>query len=204
MKRRELAIFCSLLMTGFGFYLFGCATMESSKRTPYEVTSKGTVIYDGEFEFNLPPTEWKLVRQEGENEFVFGFLKWDSGPFPSQSMFVYDEEPFGCSTGFADREREFFKRFLWNAILNFQVSEKKKVQVSGGEGSEVVVEGKDPVKKEKAKAKVIFAKRGERVVAFYITQWRSIDGTYDDSAFETFDRFVKSFRFLKKSFYETL
>jgi hypothetical protein len=67
-----------------------------------------------------------------------------------------------------------------------------------------VAEGTDPIKKEKAKSKVVFGKRGERVVAFYLTQWRSIDAPYDPSAFEIFDKFVASFKFLKKSFYETL
>ncbi len=202
MRRKEFLILCSMLI--LGLWLSGCATMEATKKTPYELTSIGTVIYGGEFEFALPPPGWKLVREEGETEFAFGFLKMDSGPFPSQSMFVYDEEPFGCSAGLVDREKEFFKRFLWNASLNFQVLERKKVQVMGGEGSEVVVEGQDPIKKEKAKAKVIFTKRGERIVSFYITQWRPIDGTYDPSAFEVFDKFVKSFKYLKKSFYETL
>ena len=63
-----------------------------------------------------------------------------------------------------------------------------------------------PVKagEEKAKAKVIFGKRGDRIVSFYMTQWRPIDGTYDPSAFEVFDQFVQSFKFLKKSFFETL
>jgi hypothetical protein len=54
------------------------------------------------------------------------------------------------------------------------------------------------------KAKVVFGKRGERIVGFYITQWRPMDGTYDPSAFEVFDKFVASFKFLKKSFYENL
>ena len=173
---------------------------------PYEVTPRGTVIYAGEFEFMLPPMGWKLFwpEGEGEEEFAFGFMKRDPGPFPSQSVFAYDEEPFGYSTKFEEREKEFFKRFLWNAILQFQVLEREKVQVIGGEGWAVTVEGKDLVKREKAKAKVIFGKRGERVVAFYITQWRPIDGTYDLSAFKTFEKFVESFRYLKKSFYQTL
>jgi hypothetical protein len=176
----------------------------STAQKPYEVTPRGTVVFGGEFEFALPPAGWKLFWPEGEGEFAFGFLKRDPGAFPSQSVFAYDEEPFGCSTKFEEREKEFFKRFLWNAILHFQVLEKKKVRVLGEEGLEVTVEGKDPVKKEKAKAKVVFGKRGERVVSFYVTQWRPIDGTYDSAAFDTFDKFVSSFKFLKKSFYETL
>ena len=205
MKRNGIMILWALSI--LLCFLSGCTTigMGTSKR-PYEVTSKGTVIYGGEFEFELPPLGWKLFWPEGEGdgEFAFGFMKMEPGPFPSQSIFAYDEEPFGCSTRFEDREKEFFKRFLFNAILQFQILEKKKVQVIGGEGLSVTVEGKDPVKKEKAKAKVIFGKRGDRIVAFYITQWRPIDGTYDPSAFEVFDKFVNSLKFLKKSFYETL
>ena len=120
------------------------------------------------------------------------------------SVFAYDEEPFGCSTQFEGREKEFFKRFLFNAIVKFEILNKEKVKVVGGEGLAVTVEGKDPVKKEKVRAKVVFGKRGERVVGFYVTQWRPMDGTYDPSAFEVFDKFWKSFKFLKKSFYETL
>lgn len=186
-------------------YLFGCATPGTTKK-PYRITSQGTVIYGEEFEFVPPPQGWNLFWPEGDEdgEFAFGFIRKDPGPFPSQSVFAYDEEPFGCSTKFEEREKEFFKRFLSNALLKFETLEKRKVTVLGGEGLEVTVEGKDPVKKEKAKAKVIFGKRGERVVAFYLTQWRPMEGTYDPSAFEVFDQFVKSFRFLKKSFYETL
>jgi hypothetical protein len=128
----------------------------------------------------------------------------ESGPFPSSSSFAYDEEPFGCSPQFEGREREFFKRFLFNAILEFKMLEKKKVQVVGGEGLQVDVEGKDPIKGEKVRARVVFGKRGDRIIGFYMTQWRPINGTYDLSAFDDFDKFVKSFKFLKKSFYETL
>jgi len=96
------------------------------------------------------------------------------------------------------------KRFLWSANLKFQVLEKKNVTVLGGDGLEMLVEGKDPVKKEKVRSKIIFGKRGNRVVGFYISQWRPEEGTYDLSSFETFDKFWKSFKFLKKSFYENL
>lgn len=198
--------FITLAALSFLFlYLFGCATPGTTIK-PYRITSQGTVIYGEEFEFVPPPQGWNLFWPEGDEdgEFAFGFIRKDPGPFPSQSVFAYDEEPFGCSTKFEEREKEFFKRFLSNALLKFEILGKRKVTVLGGEGLEVTVEGKDPVKKEKAKAKVIFGKRGGRVVAFYLTQWRPMEGIYDPSAFEVFDQFVKSFRFLKKSFYETL
>ncbi len=201
--KKKCLILCSILV--IGSLLSGCATTQSTGKVPYKLTPQGIVIWEDEFEFLPPPPDWKLLRVEtGENDINFGFTRNDKGPFPSVTTFAYDEEPFGCSTKFEDREKEFFKRFLFNAILQFQVLERKKIQVFGGEGLEIAVEGRDPVKKEKVRAKVVFGKRGERIVGFYITQWRPMDDSYELSAFEIFDKFVKSFKFLKKSFYETL
>ena len=202
MRMKWASVFCSLWVI---FLIFGCAGMETPKEVPYKLSAQGTVIWEDEFEFAPPPPGWKLLRvEEAGGDINFGFMRIDPGPYPSLTTFAYDEEPFGCATKFEEREREFFKRFLFNAILQFQIIEKKKIQVLGGEGLEAVVEGKDPVKKEKVRAKAVFGKRGDRIVAFYITQWRPMDGTYDPSAFDVFDKFVKSFKFLKKSFYETL
>jgi hypothetical protein len=203
MKTKALMILYFVLVAA---WFSGCATMGPSQPVPYKFSSQGTVIWNDEFEFNPPPPGWKLVQVESGGEFGFGFLRTDPGQFPSQSMFVYDEEPFGCSGKFEEREEEFFKRYLWASAISMKMRklEKQKVNVVGGEGLAVVVEGEDPVKKEKVRSKVVFGKRGERVVAFYITQWRHIDGTYDPAAFDVFDQFVASFKFLKKSFYETL
>jgi len=203
MKGKTFFILCLFLMVAL---LAGCTTFQTEKKgVPYRLTAQGTVIWEDEFEFLPPPPDWKLLRVEvGENDINFGFTRSDPGRFPSMTSFAYDEEPFGCSTKFEEREKEFFKRFLFNAILQFQVLEKKKVQVLGAEGLAVTVEGKDPVRGEKVMAKVIFGKRGDRVVGFYITQWRPMDGTYDPAAFDIFDKFVSSFKFLKKSFYEML
>ena len=198
-------VFVILTLIAAGVWLSGCATMASeSAKKPYRISPQGTVIYEEEFEFAPPPLGWKMLLPETGGDINFGFMRQDDGPFPSMSTFAYDEEPFGCSTKFEGREKEFFKRFLFNAIVQFQVLERKKVQVVGGEGLQVDVEGKDPIKGEKVRARVIFGKRGDRVIGFYITQWRPIAGTYDMAAFDDFDRFVKSFKFLKKSFYETL
>lgn len=203
MRRNWFLILIVVLV--LGLWLSGCATTETKKK-PYRMSQQGTLIWDDEFEFKPPPPGWSIIQVEVGGEFGFGFSRIDRGPFPSQSMFVYDEEPFGCSTQFENREKEFFKRYLWSAAvsIDMQILEKEKVQVLGGGGLAVVAEGKDPVKKEKVKSKVVFGKRGDRVVAFYLTQWRPIDGTYDPSAFEVFDRFWGSFRYLKKSFYETI
>lgn len=202
--RKGLTILCSLFIVA---WLSGCAMLETPKEKPYKVTPQGMVVWGDEFEFKPPSSDWKVLRVEdsGENDINFGFTRSDPGGFPSVTTFAYDEDPFGCTVASLEgREREFFKRFLFNAILQFQVLDRKKVQVLGGEGLQVDVEGKDPVKGEKVRARVIFGKRGDRIVGFYITQWRPMDGTYDLSAFDVFDRFWGSFKFLKKSFYQTL
>jgi len=202
MRRHLWMLLCFALV---GMMLSACATTGTTEK-PYKFSHQGTVLWEDEFEFVPPPPDWKLLRvEEGENDINFGFLRSDPGPFPSLTTFAYDEEPFGCTAAsFEGREREFFKRFLFNAILQFQILERRKVQVVGGEGLQVDVEGKDPVKGEKVRARVVFGKRGDRIVGFYITQWRPMDGSYDLSAFEIFGKFVSSFKFLKKSFYETL
>jgi len=203
MIRKGSMILCALLAVA---WFSGCATMEASKEKPYRMTPQGMVVWEDEFEFKPPPPDWKVLRVEsGENDINFGFMRSDPGPFPSVTTFAYDEDPFGCTAASLEgREREFFKRFLFNAVLQFQILDRKKVQVLGGEGLQVDVEGKDPVKGEKVRARVIFGKRGGRIVGFYITQWRPMGGSYDLSALEIFDRFWGSFRFLKKSFYQTL
>jgi len=201
MKKKIGIILCSVFVV---VWLSGCATTQQTAQKPYRMSPQGTIIYEEEFEFVPPPPNWKLLRPESGGDINFGFMRDDPGGFPSTTTFAYDEEPFGCNTRFEGREREFFRRFLFNAIVKFEVLKREKVQVVGGEGLAVTVEGKDPIKKEKVKAKVVFGKRGDRVIGFYITQWRPMDGTYDPSAFEVFDKFVASFKFLKKSFYETL
>lgn len=200
MKKKAFLILCVMLC---GIWFSGCAMREKVQK-PYTLSPQGTVIWENEFEFAPPPPEWKILRVETGGDINFGFLKEEYGPYPSLTTFAYDEEPFGSSLKFEEREKEFFKRFLFSAILKFEILKKEKIQVVGGEGLAVTVEGKDPVKKEKVRAKVIFGKRGDRVIGFYITQWRPLDGTYDPSAFEVFDKFVNSFKFMKKSFYETL
>ncbi len=165
----------------------------------------GTITYNGEYRFKPPPPPWELIRGNDSSHFVFGFYRKDPGPVQLEStFFAYDEEPYGYSLGIEDRAREFLKRFFWDSYVKVTVLEKKKVTVFNGEGLALILEGKDPVAGHKVRSKVVFGKRGERVVAFYIRQWRNIGNAYDLSAFETFDKFTASLRFLRKSFYEEL
>lgn len=194
----------------------GCAMVERPPPTaeaapsPFRITPNGTFIYAEEFEFRPPPPEWRVLRIQGagealgEGEFSFGFIRMEPGPQPSQSVFVYDEAPFGYSLDLETRAKQHLKRFLWGAVLQFRTIDQQKVKVLGGDGLAVTVEGRELVKKQKVRAKLVFGKRGEQVVSFYINQWRPMDAEYDLSAFSVFDAFVDSFRYVKKSFFETL
>ena len=123
MRKKMLMILCLVLVVA---WLSGCATTETTKK-PYRLSQQGTVIWEDEFEFLPPPPDWKLLRVEtGENDINFGFMRNDPGGFPSMTTFAYDEEPFGCTTKFEGREKEFFKRFLFNAILKFEVLKREK------------------------------------------------------------------------------
>jgi hypothetical protein len=147
MNRKRLTMLCLLLIL---VWVSGCATTDTSKK-PYRLSEQGMLIWNDEYEFMVPPVGWKVIQVESGGEFGFGFLHSDPGPFPSQSMFVYDEEPFGCSLNFEERGEEFFKRYLWSASIsmNIKILERKKISVVGGEGLAVIAEGQDSVKKEK-------------------------------------------------------
>ena len=68
MKEKTFMILCVALVI---VWVSGCATTEPSKPAPYKLTSQGTVIWEDEFEFSPPPTDWKLLRVEaGENSLV--------------------------------------------------------------------------------------------------------------------------------------
>lgn len=165
----------------------------------------GTMTYNGEYRFIPPPSPWELIRGSESTNFVFGFYRKDPGKARLEStFFAYDEEPYGYSGNIEERALEFLKRFYWSSYVKAVVLEKNKVTVLGGEGLALILEGKDPVSGDKVRSKVIFGKRGERVVVFYINQWRTSTGKFDLSAFDTFDRFAYSLKFLRKSFYEGL
>jgi hypothetical protein len=166
---------------------------------------KGTAIFGDEYRFLPPPSPWEFIKGGEGSDFVLGYYRKDPGKLQLEStFFAFSEEPYGYSRDMNQRAEEFLKRFFWSSHVKMKVVERKKVNVLGGEGLALLLEGKDPVKGVKVRSRVIFGKRGDRVVAFYINQWRNIDGSFDQSAFDTFDRFAGSFEFIKKSFYETL
>ncbi len=192
-----------------GLLLAGCATMSNQPADPLAkiMTPEGKVVWQQEYQFDPPPKPWNLIDLDEDDislAFFRGCQDSDPGVYPCESTFAYAEEPFGYSQDLQQRQAEFFRRFLWAARVNFQKPQLTPVQVLGAEGLQADIEGFEPVLKHKVWARVVFAKRGERVVAFYLTQWRSQEAPYDKSVAEDFDRFVRSFRFLKPSFYQTL
>ncbi len=208
MKMRNILRFCCFFCAVsflIGFIPRTATSRDSSLNGTQETTSRGTVLFNGEYEFTPPPAPWELFKGNQTTHYVVAFYRKDRGGSQlDSSFFAYDEEPYGFSRNLEVRAQECLKRYYSSSILQSSVLEKKKVNVLGGEGLSVTLEGKDAVKKVKVKSRLVFGKRGERVVAFYINQWRYVDGSYDSTAFDLFDIFVNSFTFLKKSFYETL
>jgi len=172
-------------------------------------TEAGTVVWQDEYEFVPPPAPWKLMSLN-EDDYSIAFFRGcgdePPGNFPCESTFAYAEEPFGYSRELKERQREFFRlrRFLWASRVDFDPPSSKKISALGGEALLAETVGHERVLKHKVLAQVVFARRGERVVAFYFTQWRPDDGTFDRSHLEDFRRFVETFRFRKPSFYERL
>lgn len=210
MKIRRLLRMCCVCCVAAT--LFSCATRNAiveknpGSALPFSgLTPQGTLVVHGEYEFMPPSAPWELLKGTPTSHYVVGFYRKDPDKSPlASTFFAYDEDPYGFSRNLEQRAKECLKRYFWASMLQVTVLDKKRVNILGGDGLAVTFEGRDTVKKIKVKSKLLFAHRGERVVAFYINQWRSLDGSYDDSAHETFDKFVNSFNFVKKSFYETL
>src|SRR4030042_709509 len=110
MRRKTFITFCCLAF--IALWMAGCATTERSGKSKVKWTPQGTVIWEDEFEFLPPPKEWSIITVEVGGEFGFGFMRVEQGAFPSQSTFVYDEEPFGYALNFEKRQGESFKRDL--------------------------------------------------------------------------------------------
>jgi hypothetical protein len=201
---RLLYFFCAIS------FLFGCASQIAPRKDVSgsampALTPRGTMIINDEYEIMPPPSPWEMLTGNQFSHYVVGFYRKDSDKIQlASSFFAYDEDPFGTSRDLEVRSRECLKRYFWESMQPKTILEKKKVRILGGEGLSVIFEVKDPSKKIKVKSMLVFGYRGDRIVLFYINQWRSIDSSYDGSAFDLFDKFMSSFTFLKKSFYQTL
>jgi len=163
----------------------------------------GTVVWQGEYAFAPPAGTWQLITLD-EDDYSLAFSKSCSEFFPCQSTLAYAEEPFGYSRDLGKRQEEFFRRYLWASRVVFARPRLEETTFDGRPALLAEIEGVEPVKDQKVWSKVLFATRGERVVAFYYNQWRPASVPFDVQEATDFDRFVASFRFLKPSFYQLL
>jgi len=192
------------LLTLVGLLLGGCATMAPQKPQTLAPTDRGTAIFLEKYEFKRPPADWALMKNLEGGDFELGFLKIEKGAFPSQTTFVFDDEPFGSSQQLEERAKQYCTRFLFNSGMFPEIKKQETVQLMGQPALAIDLEGQNPNRDEKARSRVYLLKKGERIISFVCTQWRPLSGTYDPGPFEYFETFVRSFKFLKPSFYDEL
>ncbi len=185
-----------------GLCLGGCATLAPQKPKALVPTDRGTVIFLDKYEFIRPPAGWALLRNLQGGDFELGFLTIEGAEFPSQTTFIYDADPFGSSQDLERRAEQYCTRFLFNSGILPQIQKREKAQVMGQPALALYLEGENPNRNEKSKSIVYLVKRGDRIISFVCTQWRPLKGTWDPQAFEHFEKFVNSFKFLQKTFYE--
>jgi hypothetical protein len=183
--------------------LAGCAMTKPKKAPPMVATGQGTVIYLDKYEFKPPPASWRLMQNVEGGDFELGFMRLEKGEFPSQTTFMYDDVPYGSSQDLDKRADYYRTRFLFNSGIALQVKNRQRLTINGREALALDIEGQNLVSKEKAKSKVFLIKKGSRIISFVCTQWRPLDASYSQDAFDHFDAFVQSFKFVKKDFYDT-
>ena len=185
-----------------GLIVGGCATRGPDKPKDVVPTDRGTVIFLEKYEFKRPPAGWAMLKNLEGGDFEMGFLKMEKGDFPSQTTFIFDDQPFGSSRDLDTRAKQYCTRFLFNTGMYPEIRKQEKAEVMGLPAIALYVEGENPNRAEKAKSKIYLIQKGNRVISFVCTQWRPLKGTYDQASFEPFEEFVKSFKYLEKTFYE--
>jgi len=194
----------ALLLTMIAFLSFGCAALQpAEKPKTLAPTDRGTVLFLDKYEFKRPPQNWALMKNLEGGDFELGFLVIEKGSFPSQTTFMFDEEPYGGSRDLENRAKYYCTRFLFNTGIDLRVTKQEKVTLDGKEAIALFMEGENPNQDEKTKSKVYLVKKGNRIVSFVCTMWRPMNGTFAQEPFDYFETFVQSFKFLKKDFYES-
>lgn len=194
-----------MLTAGAALLVSACAPAARPAADPLAALRQadGAVVWQQEYRFTPPPAPWQLIDLD-EDDYSIAFMKLCSDGYPCQSTLAYAEEPFGYSPELQVRQGEFFKRFLWASRVVFEPPRLRETTLFGKPALEAAALGVEPVLRHQVRCKIVFARRGERVVAFYFTQWRPTGGSFDPADEADFDRFVVSFNFLRPSFYERL
>ncbi len=192
-----------ILLVMVAVFGIGCAALQPAEKPKVlSLTDRGTVLFLDKYEFKRPPQNWALMKNLEGGDFELGFLLIEQGPFPSQTTFMYDEEPYGSSPDLEKRAKYYCTRFLFNSGIDLRVTKQEKTTLGGRDALAIYMEGENPNRDEKAKSKVYLVKKGERIVSLVCTMWRPMNGTYAQEPFDYFENFAQSFKFLKKDFYE--
>ncbi len=194
----------SILLAFIGGLSLGCATMAPEKVRGLTPTDRGTVVFLDKYEFKGPPEGWLLMKNLEGGDFELGFMKFEKGNFPSQTTFMYDDQPYGGSRELEKRAKYYRTRFLFNSGIDPRVTKQEKLTINGRDAIALSMEGENPNRKEKEKSKIYLLKRGNRIISFVCTQWRPLNGAFSQEPFDDFETFVSSFKFLKKDFYEDM
>ena len=207
MERRKKGRFLGtrvILLVIVAAFGFGCAALQRAEKPKVlSLTDRGTVLFLDKYEFKAPPKNWALMKNLEGGDFELGFLLIEQGPFPSQTTFMYDEEPYGSSPDLEKRAKYYCTRFLFNSGTDLRVTKQEKTTLGGRDALAIYLEGENPNRDEKSKSKVYLLKKGDRIVSFVCTMWRPMNGTYAQEPFDYFENFAQSFKFLKKDFYES-
>ena len=182
--------------------LAGCATMGEKPKPTMVPTERGTVLFLDKYEFKSPPQNWALMKNLEGGDFELGFMLIEPGAFPTQTTFMYDDQPYGGSQDLETRAKYYCTRFLFNSGIDLRVTQREKTTLGGRDALAIYLEGENPNRDEKSKSKVYLLKKGDRIVSFVCTMWRTMNGTYAQEPFDYFENFAQSFKFLKKDFYE--
>jgi hypothetical protein len=205
MKREKKRVFVlgtwGIMLGAIAALGLGCATM-GAKKPDLVLTGAGEEVYMDKYEFKPIPPEWALIKGVENEDFEFGFIKFEKGKFPSQTTFVYDSQPYGSSRDLEKRAEYYCTRFLFNSGIDLRVTKREKLTINDRPAMALSMGGENPASKEKARSKVYLVKKGERIVSFVCTQWRPLNEAFSQEPFDQFESFVRSFKYLKKDFYQ--
>ena len=199
----------SILVLGLLCLMTACLAAQKKAKDPWAGMRQpdGTVTWMEELNFTPPPSPWRIL-DISETDFSLAFFNSctgdEPGLFPCEAIIAYAAEPFGYSQDLRQRQKEFFKRFLWASRLVFEQPKLKETTLADHDALLATIIGRNPARGHRVQTKVFFVRRGERVEAFFMNQWRSKDNPFNASEFEMFDQFVNSFKYVKPSFYELL
>jgi hypothetical protein len=183
--------------------LGGCATTKPEKAPTLVPTNQGTVVFLEKYEFKPPPKGWIMMKNVEGGDFELGFMRFEEGEFPSQTTFMYDDQPYGSSQDLEKRADYYCTKFLFNSGIDLEVKKRERLTINEREALAIYMEGQNHVTKEKAKSKVYLIKKGNRIISFVCTQWRPLKASFSQEPFDHYEAFVHGFKFVKKDFYET-